>query len=778
MRTDDDMVNQPEPDRYSNGIVAGAGRTESDVIPGRLLIVSNRLPMRVRVTGGVVRVDPSSGGLASGLRRWHERSDSLWLGWPGDLCGATTSSAPAIDRGLQQRRIVPVHLSGDQVDGYYHGFANRVLWPLFHYLIDRVPTDISGWDAYRAANESFAAAVVREYRPQDTIWVHDYQLMLVPALLRERLPQARIGFFLHIPFPASEVFRILPWGREILNGLLGADLLGFHTFAYLRHFVTSLRHVSGEEADIDCVRTAGREVQLGVFPMGIDTGEFATLAADADVLARVEAIRRDAGGRRIVLGIDRLDYTKGIPRRLETFERLLERDPTLRDGIRYIQIAVPSRERVDSYQQFQREVDARVGRINGAHGTPGSMPVHYVHRSVSPLDLVALYCAADVMLVTPLRDGMNLVAKEFAASRIDEDGVLVLSEFAGAAAELNGALIVNPYDIEAVADSIHRALSMPVEERRMRMRGLRRRVLQYDVHAWAGAFLEQLGRARSSGEQLTGTPPTRLLSSALDDLPPAGKVRLLLDYDGTLVPLARSPELAAPDNELLCLLDQLAASAGIQLDIVSGRPPETLEQWFGDCSLSLWAEHGFWHRRGPTASWEPAVPMVPPSMVGVRRILEQFAASTPGSHLEVKSASLAWHYRGASREFAARQAQELRMLLGDLLSNQPLEVLEGKKVIEVRMRGVSKGVVARRVEAEIEAGTVILAIGDDRTDEELFRALSPASLTVAVGRQPSAATYRLRDHREVRGILRSLLGRAEAAGAPTIVETFRDRLSA
>ena len=447
--------------------------------------------------GGRLRMVPSSGGLATGLWPCHERSESLWFGWPGDVSGATTAQREQFDERLHERRIVPVHLTGDQVDRCYHGFANRVLWPSFHYLIDRVPVDAAGWDGYREVNEAFAEVVAREYRTNDTIWVHDYQLMLLPALLRERLPHARIGFFLHIPFPSSEVFRILPWRHEILNGLLGADLVGFHTFAYMRHFVTSLLHVDGIEADIDRVRTGDREVKLGVFPMGVDAAAFSDLAADADVLARVEAIRRDAGGRRIVLGIDRLDYTKGIPRRLEALERLLERDPDLRDGMRYIQVAVPSRGEVDSYRRFRRQVEERVGHINGAYGTLRSLPVHYVHQSVSRRDLVALYCAADVMLVTPLRDGMNLVAKEFVASRVDEDAVLVLSEFAGAAAELNGAITVNPYDIEGVADSIHRALSMSLEERRARMRTLRRRVLEHDVHAWADAFLQQLGAAAS-----------------------------------------------------------------------------------------------------------------------------------------------------------------------------------------------------------------------------------------------------------------------------------------
>jgi trehalose 6-phosphate synthase/phosphatase len=731
--------------------------SQRPVTSHRLLLVSNRLPVSARMTADGVRMVPSSGGLATGLGSCHARSESLWFGWPGDISGATTAQREQFDQRLHERRIVPVHLTGEQVDRNYHGFANRVLWPSFHYLVDRVSVDASGWDDYRDVNETFAEVVAREYRTNDTIWVHDYHLMLLPALLRERLPRARIGFFLHIPFPSSEVFRILPWRHEILNGLLGADLVGFHTFAYMRHFVTSLLHVDGMEADLDRVRAGDREVKLGVFPMGVDAAAFADLAADADVLARVDAIRRDAGGRRIVLGVDRLDYTKGIPRRLEALERLLEREPDLRDGIRYIQVAVPSRGKVDGYRRFRRQVEERVGHINGAYGTLRSLPVHYVHQSLSPRDLVALYCAADLMLVTPLRDGMNLVAKEFVASRVDEDAVLVLSEFAGAAAELNGAITVNPYDIEGVADSIHRALSMSVEERRARMRTLRRRVLEHDVHAWAGAFIQHLHLRRPLDDHDVIARPGPSLPGALAAAQRTMTLRLLLDYDGTLVPLARSPELAAPDDDLLFLLERLIASPGIQVDIVSGRSHETLEQWFGHLPVSLWAEHGFWHRSRHGEAWQAAITAPPDWMERVHPLLEQFAVNTPGSHVEVKSASIAWHYRCAPREFGTRQAHELRMLLGDILSNQPLQVLEGKKVIEVRLRGIGKGLVAQRVQTEAGAGSVIVAIGDDRTDEELFRALPPSSLAVAVGRTSTSAKFRLEDYRAVRRILRSLV---------------------
>jgi len=722
----------------------------------RLLIVSNRLPVNARTTPAGVRTTASGGGLATGLRAWHEHSDALWIGWPGDLSGATAPQVQELERKLFERRIVPVPLSRDQVDRYYHGFSNRVLWPTFHYLIDHLPSDDAGWDAYRGANETFADTVASVHRTGDMIWVHDYQLMLLPALLRERIPDARIGFFLHIPFPSSEVFRILPWRREILAGLLGADLVGFHTFAYMRHFMASLLHVSGLEADVDRVRTGNREVRIGVFPMGVDAGAFSRLAAEPHVIARAEAIRRDAGGRRIVLGIDRLDYTKGIPRRLEAVESLIERNPALRDEMRYIQVAVPSRGDVDEYRQFRKHVEQRVGRINGTHGTVSSLPVHYIHRSVSVPDLAALYAAADVMLVTPLRDGMNLVAKEFVATRVDENGVLVLSEFAGAAAELNGAITVNPYDIVGVAEGIHRALSMPVEERRVRMRNLRRGVMVNDVHAWAAGFLKQLEEIRPDRSISMGSVG-RSLPRILEDARRTRPIRLLLDYDGTLVPLARSPELAKPDAELLLLLEQLSQVPGLELDIVSGRPYETLEQWFGHLLVSLWGEHGFWHRPRAGTTWIPATHVSPDWMKRIRPILDQFTASTPGAHVEVKSASVAWHYRGVQRDFGERQAHELRMLLGDVLSNQPLEVLEGKKVLEVRLRGVSKAVVAQRVHAEMSPEGLIVAVGDDRTDEELFRALPPSSVTVAVGRPWTSAAFSLEDFRAVRRLLRSLV---------------------
>jgi trehalose 6-phosphate synthase/phosphatase len=476
-------------------------------LSGRLLIVSNRLPVTARRSGDGVALTPASGGLATGMRPFHQSSNGLWIGWPGDVSHFSAAERDELDAQLRVRGIVPVHLSIDQVDRYYHGFSNRVLWPLFHYLIDRVPVHAAGWEAYKEVNELFADAIAKVYQPGDLIWVHDYQLLLLPALLRRRLPTARIGFFLHIPFPSAEVFRVLPWRREVLEGLLGADLIGFHVRAYLRYFLDALQQVVGVAAGVDHVRVDKHEVGIGTFPMGVDAAQFDALARDEDVHAEAAAIRRDAGDRQIVLGVDRLDYTKGIPRRLEAIERLLRTRPDYADQMRYIQVAVPSRGEVDSYQRFKRLVEETIGRINGTCSTLRSTPVHYIHQSVSLRQLVALYLAADVMLVTPLRDGMNLVAKEFVASRVNDDGVLILSEFAGAATELAGAMIINPYDVDLVGETIHQALSMPAADRRTRMQALRHRVFQYDVHAWAGEFLVRL-EAASRGRPGAPTPAT------------------------------------------------------------------------------------------------------------------------------------------------------------------------------------------------------------------------------------------------------------------------------
>ena len=487
--------------------------------------------------------------------------------------------------------------------------------------------------------------------------------------------------------------------------------------------------------------------------MSVDVPAFSTLARDPEVVAAADVLRQDAGGRRVLLGIDRLDYTKGILRRLAAFERLLTREPSLRDEVRYVQVAIPSRGEVASYRTFRRQVEEAVGRVNGRCATLRSTPVHYIHGSVSPRELASLYGAADVMLVTPLRDGMNLVAKEFVASRVDDDGVLVLSEFAGAADELGEALVVNPYDVDGMADALQRALAMPIDEQRHRMQRLRARVAAYDVHAWAEAFVNRL-RSAAAGtlpSAAGGRPP---LGAAVEAAARSPRLHLLLDYDGTLVPIADAPELAVPDAELLDLLTALTECDQLEMHIVSGRPREWLDDWFGHLPVGLWAEHGFWYRAASGAPWEATAPLAWAWRRRVEPMLEQFAASTPGSHIERKTASIAWHYRQVDPELGARQAYALRMRLGEALIDQPLDVLEGKKVIEVRPRGVTKAAVAHG--AIFDDGDGIIAVGDDRTDEDLFHALPGSAITIAVGAAPIDAAYRVSACGDVRTLLRDI----------------------
>jgi trehalose 6-phosphate synthase/phosphatase len=722
---------------------------------GRLLLVSNRLPVTVRVEDDELHLTSATGGLASGLVGFHGTANAVWIGWPGDLSRLTAAQRTQVDDLLGARGIVPVELSSREVRDYYEGFSNGVLWPLFHYLLDRIPLGQSDWQTYRQVNQKFADRVIRHYREGDRVWIHDYQLMLVPGLVRERLPRAQIGFFLHIPFPSSEVYRILPWRMEVLEGLLGADLIGFHTYGYLRHFTTSLIHLMGLEAEIDRVIFGRREVRFGVFPLGIDAAQFEALATDPEVIDEAASIRASAGERQLFLGIDRLDYTKGIPRRLLALERLLDSDPTLRDRVRLIQIAVPSRTKVESYRDLRSQVEQLVGRINGARGTLESTPIHYLYRSVTPRRLVALYKAADVMLVTPLRDGMNLVAKEFVASRVDEDGVLLLSEFAGASSELAGALLVNPYDVDGLAGAMQDALAMDREERRARMVQLRRRVLTYTATRWADQFLQQL----SSPATEVAPPPADTsqveLARLIEDLRKARTLSLILDYDGTLVPIESFPDLAAPDRDLLDLLHDLAARPSTSVFVASGRDRDTLERWLGRIPVGLAAEHGFWTRLAPGEPWEPATAVPPDLFARVRPIFEQFTADTPGSFIEEKTTSIAWHYRLVDPEFGERQAHELRMMLGDALSNQPLEVLENKRVIEARLGGAAKSRVLQHFPGI--AGQTVVAIGDDRTDEELFAALAPDSVSIHVGDSPTRAPYRIADSTEVRRFLEGLL---------------------
>lgn len=461
--------------------------------PTRLIIAANRLPVRLSLDGDSPTLEPSTGGLATGLRSVRrEDGRDVWIGWPGRLGALDEKQRQRIMAELQRMNAIPVALSDDDTAAFYDEISNAVLWPICHDRIDRLPLHVEGWDVYESVNERYADCVAEHWHDGDTIWVHDYQLLRLPALLRRRLPTARIGFFLHVPFPNPEVFFTLPVRRSLVEGMLGADLIGFHTRRYRGHFTAALRRLFNLEMDpkTETVTYCGRRIRLGVFPMGIDAANFADRAITRAVTAKALEFRQP--GKRLFVGIDRLDYSKGIERRLLALRQLLVTHPEWRGRIRLVQVAVPTRDGVTAYRKLRKDVESLVGRINGELATPSWTPITYIHRAIPPVTLMALYLAADAMIVTPLRDGMNLVAKEFLASRVDEDGVLVLSEFAGAADELTDALLVNPYDVDGVADAMHRALTMDRGERRMRMAHLRAQVFEHDVRRWFDDYMEAL----------------------------------------------------------------------------------------------------------------------------------------------------------------------------------------------------------------------------------------------------------------------------------------------
>ena len=720
----------------------------------RLILVANRLPVSLDLSNGQVKVQDSSGGLATGMRGLGKQEKTSWVGWPGGTPSSDEQRA-ILDHKLAEHSATPVYLSAQESEHFYEGMSNSVIWPLFHYLIDRMPLFVKDFDDYRAVNERFADAVCAQTADDDLIWVHDFHLLLLPQMLRERLPRARIGFFLHIPFPSSEIFRLLPHREELLRGMLGADLIGFHTFGYARHFADALLGTLGIEPELDRVDMDGRKVSLGVFPMGIDVTSFEQLADSPELPARIATLRGAHGVEQLLLGVDRLDYTKGIPRKLLAMERLLERSPQYRGKVSLLQIAVPSRENVSEYKSLRAEVEQLVGKINGSSGTLHNAPIHYVYQTVSQHELVASYRAADVMVVTPLRDGMNLVAKEYVASRTDGDGVLVLSELAGAASELGEALTVNPYDVESMAHHLDRALSMPEAERRERMSALRDKVRARPVELWARTFVDTLRRGERNPEPVDLRREPGQLEALARTLATRPEVVFTLDYDGTLVPIVRNPDMASPDPALRELLAMLAGMSGVRVCVVSGRAQASLAAWLGELTLDLVAEHGVWSKTAEAATWKCHIDTASLGWIGdARAILEAYVERAPGAMLEEKTAGLAWHYRNVDPYLGLYLARELRMHLVRHFAQVPVSILSGRKVLEIRPQGVDKGSAVRDSLGLFESGALLIAAGDDRTDEDLFAALPEGSVSLCAGMLATRAAYRVSGPAQVRLFLR------------------------
>lgn len=724
----------------------------------KLILVSNRLPVTVQKGAGGFLFQNSIGGLATGLKNYHQQTGSVWVGWlgPTDEEMSDDEKDQLQQKLLEEYQCRPVFLSEQDIDLYYYGFCNKTIWPLFHYFKSKVEYDLETWEAYQSVNRNFFAAIEPIIDEDDIIWVHDYHLMLLPQIIKEKYPRAQVGFFLHIPFPSFEIFRLLIWREEVLRGLLGADLIGFHTYDYVRHFLSSVRRLLGLDNNFSKINYEDRFVQVDAFPMGIDYDYFSRERDLGKFRPELGAMIENAKDSKIILSVDRLDYTKGIPERIKSFHRFLALYPEYSEKIRLYLLVAPSREGVGSYDELLKEIEELVSKINGEYGTFNWMPIWFLFRSFSQDSLIYFYKQADVLLVTPLRDGMNLVAKEYIASRTDYEGMLVISETAGAASELGEAVIVNANDFNAIAAGIKTALEMPRDEKKTRNKMMHKRLQRYNVNFWASDFLSALHRVMEDTGQAVSENIEINLHKIEQAYENAGSRALFLDYDGTLVAFKAIPEQARPDQELRQLLTDLGNDPQNTVVIVSGRDKNILEEWLGDLNLSLLASHGLWIRLRDQKEWAMTVPLDNEWKESVRHILELYTDRMPGSFIEEKEYSLAWHYRQCDPDMSAMKLSEIKEALLSLTQSTTLGLQEGNKVLEIKDNRVNKGYVSSLF-IQHSSFDFILGAGDDHTDEDLFAALPPGSFAIKVGIGNTNANYHIKSWQSLRAILQRLV---------------------
>ena len=737
-----------------------------------LVVVANRLPVDSRtLPDGTTEWVTSPGGLVTAMESVMRTVDSgAWVGWAGS---PGEPPAPFEADGMS---LYPVRLEQEDVERYYEGFSNATLWPLYHDVIVDPEFHRGWWDSYLATNRRFADSAAPVAAPGGTIWVHDYQLQLVPRMIREKRSDVRIGFFNHIPFPSVELFSQLPKRNSILRGLLGADLLGFQRESDSQNFVAAVRKLLGYHVDGMTISVPGlgaapmREVAVRTFPISIDSSAVSALTEDEEIRERARALRHDLGDpAKVVLGVDRLDYTKGIRHRLKAWGELLDDGLIDPHDTVMIQVATPSRERVEAYRQLRDEVELTVGRINGEHAPLGRPAVSYQHHSFDRREMTALFMAADVVLVTALRDGMNLVAKEYVASRPDLQGVLVLSEFAGAADELRAAVLVNPHDIDELKSAILRALAMPEEEQEEAMRSLRHQVMENDVQSWAHDFLEHLEHAGREAQaavpvvRLHGDEPSapEEIDEALRAFADVPRLLIASDFDGVLAPIVEDRDAVQPDAEALGALRDLAELPGVAVALVSGRALEDLDRHTQmPSSVVLVGSHGA--EVGALPPWmqaevldHSALSMTPEKeelLATITATLRRIARAHPGTEVETKPTAAVLHTRSARGRGginATESALEYATTLPDVT------VTPGKEVVEFSVVHTSKGVAVDAL-ARASASDAWLYLGDDVTDESVFAAAEEQDVTLKVGGGDTAAALRIADTVAAREVLQRL----------------------
>ena len=714
----------------------------------RCLLVTNRLPLTFDENSN--EFIPSAGGLISSLKGLNSKQ----VGFDFEWIAPTTQIYP-YESGLPGH---PVLIPKDIYQSYYNGFCNKVLWPLFHYERSTIAQDISGWENYKKVNSIIADEIIKKANFDDTVWIHDFHFFLIPELLKQKRPDLKVGFFLHIPFPSSEIFRELPQRKEILNSLIQCDLIGFHDLSYLNHFKRSVSRILGEECPVVYKRN------WGVYPISIDTDHFIELAERDLTRQYLCSFQKTKKEMKWILGVDRLDHIKGLLQKLYTFESFLRKYPEQIGNVQLIQIVVPSRSDIFEYQTLKQEVEQLVSRINGEFGTPGKMPVHYIFNHICSAELSALYQISEVMHIASSRDGMNLVGLEYVASQnCNHPGTLLLSEFTGAHSTLSYAISINPWNIDETAEKIHDALSRPIEIRQHEMQEMKSFLMNYTSSHWAKLFLDDLNEF-TSNKRLSQVPNEENFFPWMSELKNK-KILLFCDFDGTLAPLHPTPAKVSLLEETKKVLSDITMNKKIDFVVVSGRDQNFLQDLFtkNNYHFSLAACHGAYSYLPDSQEWEHLIPHDSTNWKeNIIEVFKLYTTRTPGSFYEDKGYAIAWHFRNSPEEFADFVANKLFVELEEALSSIPAQVSRGKKIIEVKSLHACKGhFVQHYLERREYLPEVVIAIGDDTSDEDMFEYLqnnaSVKTFCIKVGEEKTNAKYSLKDQSKVDSLLLNIL---------------------
>jgi trehalose 6-phosphate synthase/phosphatase len=720
----------------------------------QVLIVSNRLPVTVKKVDGALTYETSMGGLSSGLSGYVTGRSNVWIGWPGIASDDLTDiEKRAITKHLARQHCTPIFLTQKQIDEFYSGYCNGLLWPILHGLKPGPDKHHERWwRAYRDINKMYATAIIAAANHDATIWVHDYQLMLVPEHIKRDLPHNHIGFFLHTTFPPFKGLQKLPEAKRLVGSLLQADLVGLQTPVNVEHFTESVEGFELGTVANGLLIMRGRSVQITDFPIGIDFEKFDKAYQLPDVKRAVRRMRSKYGSLKIIAGVDRLDITKGFVERLQAYQEFLRRHPKQQKKVVFVLVGAPSRSDVPAYQKLARSVDKMVNEINTQFGTKSWQPVDYI-KGMPFHEVTALFQIADVGFVTPRIDGMNLVAKEFIASN-RKKGVLILSQHAGAAEELTDALLVNLDQPETLVAALEQALAMRKIDITGRFDAMNEIVANHTIHGWAKDFMGALKKPIP----LPVRPLTAAVSRKLIlEYHRSNRRAFFLDYDGTLAELVPRPEDAKPTPEVLLTLKKLASSAKNDVFVISGRSRHDLGAWLGDTGVGLVAEHGAFIRLPGKQQWQHTATTDTSWKKPVLSVLNFYAHETPGAHVEEKSTALVWHYRESPAFQSTKNMVLLKKELKPLLQQFGLRAHDGKKVVEIKHKDTHKGAAIKQFLTE-QRYDFILTAGDDYTDENMFKAVPDWAYSLKVGSGGTDARFRIKSVAAMVGMLNKLFG--------------------